>query len=418
MNPLAPLLCSLALAIAGAAAAVEPRSVEGVSLERLDRLHTFMRAATDERGYLGAVTLIARNGRIVDWQAYGSQDLARRRPMAKDTIFRIRSMSKPIASVAVLVLMEEGKLALEDPVARYLPEFADAKVFAGGTADAPSLRAPKRPITIRHLLTHTAGFATGSGFAEPAKLLERAQVSASPDLATFARRLASVPLATDPGERFSYDGVGTEALSRLVEVVSGEPFDAFLQRRILAPLKMVDTGFSVPVANRGRIADVSRVGPQRRLVNAMADRAGEPLNAYPSGAGGLYSTAPDYARFCQMLLNGGTLDGATILGRKTVELMMMNHLTQLTPPVNEFSDAEGFGLGGYVVLDVARRGRPGSVGQFGWSGSMSTYFTIDPKEKLIAILMLQHLPHDAADVPELPKLSVRFYNLVYQALIP
>ncbi len=413
MKLLAPLLCSLGLVFAGAAGAAE-----GIATERLERLHTFMRSATDERGYLGAVTLIARNGRIVDWQAYGSQDLARRTPMAKDSIFRIRSMSKPIASVSVLVLMEEGRLALEDPVGRYLPEFADAKVFAGGTADAPSLRAPKRPITIRHLLTHTAGFATGSGFAEPAKLLERAQVSASPDLATFARRLASVPLATDPGERFSYDGVGTEALSRLVEVVGGEAFDTFLQRRILAPLQMVDTGFSVPAAKRGRIADVSSVGPQGRLVNAATQQPGEPLNAYPSGAGGLYSTASDYARFCQMLLNGGTLDGVTILGRKTVELMMMNHLTQLTPPVNEFSDAEGFGLGGFVVLDVARRGRPGSVGQFGWSGSMSTYFTIDPKEKLTAILMLQHLPRDGADMPELPKLSVRFYNLVYQSLSP
>ena len=416
MKYLAPLLCSLSLVAAEPAAAAE--SVEGISIERLDRLHTFMRAATDERGYLGAVTLIARNGRIVDWQAYGSQDLARRIPMAKDSIFRIRSMTKPIASVAVLVLMEEGKLTLDDPVARYLPEFANAKVFAGGTADAPSLRAPKRPITIRHLLTHTAGFATGSGFAEPAKLLERAQVSASPDLATFARRLASVPLATDPGERFSYDGVGIETLSRLVEVVAGEAFDAFLQRRILAPLKMVDTGFSVPAAKRTRIAELSMVGPQGRLVQAAAQQPGEPLNAYPSGAGGLYSTAGDYARFCQMLLNGGTLDGVTILGRKTVELMMMNHLTQLSPPVNEFSDAEGFGLGGYVVLDVARRGRPGSVGQFGWSGSMSTYFTIDPKEQLTAILMLQHLPRDDGALPELPKLSVRFYNLVYQALTP
>lgn len=420
MKPFAPLLCSLSLAIAGAAAAGEPNkvSIEGISIERLDRLHTFMRTATDERGYLGAVTLVASNGRIVDWQAYGSQDLARRTPMAKDSIFRIRSMSKPIASVAVLTLMEEGRLALEDPVARYLPEFANAQVLAGGTADAPTLRAPKRPITIRHLLTHTAGFATGAGHAEASKLLARAQLDTSPDLATFAQRLASVPLAADPGERFSYDGVGIEALSRLVEVVGGEPFDAFVQRRILAPLKMADTGFSVPAARRARIADVSAVGPQGRLVSAAAQAPGEALNAYPSGAGGLHSTAGDYARFCQMLLNGGTLDGATILGRKTVELMLMNHLTQLTPPVNEFSDAEGFGLGGFVVLDVARRGRPGSVGQFGWSGSMSTYFTIDPKEKLIAILMLQHLPRDGADVSELPKLSVRFYNLVYQALTP
>jgi CubicO group peptidase (beta-lactamase class C family) len=417
MKLLAPLLCSLGLVISGTAAAAE--SVEGISIERLTRLHGFMRAATGERGHLGAVTLIARNGRIVDWQAYGSQDLARRTPMAKDSIFRIRSMTKPIASVAVLMLMEEGKLALDDPVARYLPEFANAQVFAGGTADAPILRAPKRPITIRHLLTHTAGFATGAGYPEPSRLLARVQVNTSSDLATFAQRLASVPLATDPGERFSYDGVGIEAVSRLVEVVGGEPFDAFVQRRILAPLKMVDTGFSVPVAKRDRIAEPSMVGPQGRLVAATAQApAGEPLNAYPSGAGGLYSTAGDYARFCQMLLNGGTLDGATVLGRKSVELMLMNHLTQLTPPVNEFSDAEGFGLGGFVVLDVARRGRPGSVGQFGWSGSMSTYFTIDPTEKLIAILMLQHLPQDGGGVPELPKLSVRFYNLVYQALTP
>ena len=425
-----PLACIFVLClgvIAGHTAAVAQTSpplpiskpdAEGFSNVRLKRLDDFMQSMTESGLYPGAVTLIARNGKFVEWRAYGYRDLATKSPMARDSIFRIYSMTKTIASVAVLMLMEEGRLTLEDPVAKFMPTFADMKVFVGGTADAPQTRSAARPITIRDLLTHTAGFATGGKNTEAVKRFNRFDLHRSPDLKAYAGYVAQQPLADDPGERFNYDGVSLEVLSRLVEVVSTMPFDAFLQQRILAPLAMIDTGFSVPVEKRARIADMLSTTADGRLAIASPRHArypGEMLNPYPSGAGGLYSTAADYLRFCQMLLNGGSLDGVSILGRKTVDLMMMNHLTHLDPPVNSFGKAEGFGLGGYVVLDVARRGRPGSAGQFGWSGAGSTYYTIDRQERLIALLLMQHLPQDLPKDP--PKISVKFYNFVYQSLV-
>lgn len=379
-----------------------------------------MHDATDADGYLGGVVLVARNGRIVEWQAYGHRDLARSEPMPRDAIFRIRSMTKPITSVAVLILLEEGKLGLDDPLSRFLPEFADIRVVAGGDADAPKLRKAARPITLRYLLTHTAGFPAGlDGDAVAGALRERNDPRQAGDLRDYASRIAKLPLAADPGTRFGYDGAATELLSRVVEVVSGQRFSDFLQQRILVPLRMRDTGFEVPIAQRQRVADASILGDDGKLrLAAEFPAPGARLNAYDSGAGGLYSTAADYARFCQMLLDGGTLDGATILGRKTVELMLGNHLVGiLDPPVNQYSSAEGFGLGGYVVLDPVRRGQPGSVGQFGWSGSASTNFTIDPKERLSAILMLQHIPRSER-TDDLPRIGRTYQALVYQALLP
>lgn len=424
-----PLLlsCILALSLShGAVMAdaspplpVSPAATEGVSDARLKRMADFIGATTDSGDYLGAVTVIARNGRIVDWRTYGYRDLAKKSSMAQDSIFRIYSMTKTITSAAVLILMEEGTLTLEDPVSKFMPEFADMKVFVGGSADAPQLRPASQPITIRNLLTHTSGFATSGGKGDEAvKLFNRFDLHQSPTLKAYAEYVAHQPLGFDPGKRFDYDGVSLEVLSRLVEVVSGMPFDAFLRQRVLVPLGMVDTSFSVPAEKRSRIADMVTTTAAGRLVIAKTRDArfpGESLNPYPSGAGGLYSTAADYLQFCQMLLNGGSLDGVSILGRKTVDLMMLNHLTQLEPPVNSFSDAEGFGLGGSVVLDVARRGRPGSIGQFGWSGAGSTYYTIDRQENLIAMLLMQHLPQGLPKDP--PKISVKFYNLVYQSLV-
>jgi CubicO group peptidase (beta-lactamase class C family) len=377
-----------------------------------------MQGVIDRGEYLGAVTLVTRGGKVVDWRAYGHRDLAKTSRMKPDAIFRIYSMTKPVTSVAVLTLMEEGKLALEDPIANYLPQLAQLRVFVGGTAEAPQLREAERPITIRHLLTHTAGFATGDTHSdELLRLYARADLDGSPDLATYVARLGRLPLATDPGERFGYDGASTEPLARLVEVVSGTPFDVYLQKRIFSPLRMQDTSFVVPARKRDRIADMTTSNAEGRLIGIPAvgaKQAGDPLKAYPSGAGGLYSTAPDYARFCQMLLNGGTLEGATVLRPGTVELMMRNHLTHLDPPVYERDGAEGFGLGGYVVLDVAGGDRPGSVGRFGWLGAASTYFTIDRQEQLIAMLMMQHLPQRLPRDP--PKISAPFYTLVYDAL--
>jgi CubicO group peptidase (beta-lactamase class C family) len=408
MRKTVSVLCIVLLAAMKPLPVAAPQS-QGFSPARLEHVTDYLERAVDQGQYAGAVTLVARRGSIVQWQAVGYRDVARRERMRTDAIFQIYSMTKPITSVAALILMEEGRLTLEDPVSRFLPEFARMQVL-----ERPAVR----PITIRHLLTHTAGFAAGEKLRGPAvDRLNEARLYESPSLAAYATGLAALPLANDPGERFSYDGVNSEVLSRVIEVVAGVPFDEFLSKRVLAPLRMLDTGFSVPLDQRARIVEMTATDAAGRLVaaNAGANKLGEMLKRYPSGAGGLYSTAGDYARFCQMLLNAGELDGARILGRKTVELMMANHLTQLSPPVNEFNDGEGFGLGGYVVLDPARRGQLGSVGQFGWSGAAATWFTIDPHEQLIAILMMQHLPRGLPSDP--PRLGKPFNNLVYQALV-
>ena len=417
----AVLLCA-ALPQAAAASTPLPDSrpeAQGVSSARLQRLHDYMRHATGDDGYLGGVTLVARNGRLVDWQAYGHRDLARREPMRRDAIFRIYSMTKTVTSVAVMMLVEEGKLTLEDPLSRYLPGFAAPQVLIGGSIDAPKLRPADKPVTLHALLTHTAGYPAGlKGDELAVTLMERIDPHGAADLRGFAERMSHVPLAADPGTRFGYDGASLELLARVVEVVSGQSFGSFLQQRIFDPLAMRDTGFSVPAAQRARVVDLTTMGKDGRLRIAdgpSARQPGAPLNAYASGAGGLYSTAGDYARFAQMLLDGGTLDGHTLLGRKTVELMLRNHLTMLDPPVTQFSDAEGFGIGGYVVIDAAKRGQLGSPGQFGWTGAASTYYTIDPHEHLVAILMLQHLPREDGG-KDLPRISRNFYDLVYQAL--
>jgi CubicO group peptidase (beta-lactamase class C family) len=412
MKRVASLLCALGVIACQGGAPVLPPAPP------LAELHQYMQGVIDSGDYLGAVTLIARHGKVVDWRAFGHRDLARTEPMDPDSIFRIYSMTKTVTTVAVLMLMEDGRLSLDDPIAQFLPEFADMQVFTGGTADAPQLRQASRPITIRNLLIHAAGFAVGGKDApEAVRILERADLGSSPDLRTYCERLSRVPLAVDPGSRFNYDGVQIVVLGRLIEAVAGVSFADFLHQSIFAPLSMVDTGFSLPAAKRGRLVEMTSTDRDGRLMVApeyAGKRAGEMLNPYDSGAGGLYSTAADYLRFSQMLLNGGSLDGVTIIFGTTVGMMMTNQLGRLDPPATEFNPGEGFGLGGSVVVDVGRRGRLGSVGQFGWSGAAATYYTIDRKEGLIAMLLMQHLPQGLPEDP--PKISATFYNLVYQSL--
>lgn len=396
-----------------------PPAAEGISAERLRRVDEFIDAAVDSGQYLGAVTLIARHGKVVSWKAHGRRHVSGLEPLEPNAIFRIYSMTKPIATVAALLLMEQGKFQLDDPVSNYLPEFAEVQVFSGGTAEAPELRAPKRSITVRHLLTHAAGFTSAEATPpEVLQLLDRAGLGQAPDLRGYARALSKVPLAADPGSRFSYDGVNTNVLCRLVEVWSGQSFDRFLQERIFVPLRMQDTGFTVPASQRHRLAQMTSTDATGQLIPARSYAGVEPgvaINPYPSGAGGLYSTASDYLRFAQMLLEGGELNGASILSRKTVQLMMTNQLGNLDPPQLEFRPGEGFGLGGFVGIDPARRARLGSVGDFGWSGAASTYFTVDRREELIAMLMMQHLPEGSPKAP--PRISGQFFNLVYQSLV-
>ncbi|HEY4146872.1 serine hydrolase domain-containing protein [Pinirhizobacter sp.] len=384
------------------------------SPERLGRLHAFMDKATAADGYLGGVTLVMHRESVVDVKAYGYRDLARRVSMTPDSIFRIYSMTKTVTSVALMMLVEEGKVSLEDPLSRYLPGFDHPYVLHDGKR-----RPASRVVTLHDLLTHTAGYPAGvEGDDEAVKAMERIDPHGAADLRDFAARMSRVDLAADPGTRFGYDGASLELIARVVEVASGQPFAQFLESRIFRPLGMVDTGFRVPPAQRVRVVDITTMGDDGHLRIAdgpSAKHPGEPLNRYDSGAGGLYSTVGDYARFARMLLDGGTVDGHTLLGRKTVQLMMRNHLGMLDPPVTQFSPAEGFGIGGSVVIDAARRGQLGSDGQYGWTGAASTYYTIDPKEHLVAVLFLQHLPRDDAK-HDLPRISRNFYNLVYQAM--
>jgi CubicO group peptidase (beta-lactamase class C family) len=275
------------LCLSGVAAAAAP----DMSSTRLQRLHDYLQQATAADGYLGAVSLVEHDGKIVDWHAYGYRNLARSEPMRRDDIFRIYSMTKTVTSVAVMMLVEEGRITLEDPLSRYLPGFDQPQVMVGGTADAPKLRPADKPITLHALLTHTAGYPAGlKGDEQAVKRMERIDPHGARDLRGFAERMSRVPLAADPGTRFGYDGASLELMARVVEVVSGQPFRQFLQQRIFDPLQMHDTGFSVPAAQRGRVVDITRMGDDGRLRlddGPSAVHPGAPLNAYDSGAGGL-----------------------------------------------------------------------------------------------------------------------------------
>lgn len=412
-------LLALCAALIGAPAYADPGLAQqhGISSARLDRLHAYLQdmTASGSGRYLGVVSLIARDGVIVDSAAYGYRDLATTEKLKADAIFRIYSMSKTVTAAAVLLLVEEGKIGLEDPVSRFIPAFKNMQVIEAGKS-----RPVASPITVRHLLTHTAGFAVYGEQEDPATaLFMRADVGSAPDLASYVARLATTALAHDPGREFHYDGVATQVAARIVEIASGVPFDRFLQTRICAPLRMADTGFEVPPQQRHRIAAMTITNPAGRLVEAPRQAGelpapGERMRPYFSAAGGLYSTAQDYARFALMLINGGSLDGVDVLSRKSVELMMSNHLTQLPLPIAGLNPGESFGLGGSVVVDLARRGRLGSTGQFGWSGAGGTWYTIDRQERLVAILMTQHLPEGASHDPRKP--IVDYSNLLYQSL--
>jgi CubicO group peptidase (beta-lactamase class C family) len=410
------LALGLVFATAGRAQPLPTASPEseGFSPERLARVHDMLKQQVDTGKHAGIVSLIVRHGRIVDWQTYGSRDTAARLPMEKDTIVRLYSMSKVISSVAVMILHEEGKLKLDDKVGKYLPALAKMKVFAGGTAKKPRFVDARREITIKDLLTHTSGLIYGFG-REPideiyrdAKLLESASMDA------FVTKLATLPLAFQPGERYGY-GLSIDVLGAIVEKVAGTPFERFVEERITRPLGMVDTAYDVPEAKRSRMAKVYTVDKANAFVAvADTDLAGvfaEPGRGFAAGGAGMFSTIGDYARFGQMLLNGGRLGEVRILGRKTVELMLTNHLNHLATPTTGGSGAEGFGLGGRVRIDLAKGNQLGSVGQFGWSGAATTYFDIDPKEQTMMLVFAQHFPFNQHG------LFWQFSTLVYAALV-
>jgi CubicO group peptidase (beta-lactamase class C family) len=360
------------------------------------------------RGRLpGAVTLIARRGRLAAFSALGLQDPATRAPMRRDSLFRIQSMTKPVTSVAAMRLVEEGRMRLAQPITDWLPEFASTPVLVarGGGFDE---RAPRRPPTVQDLLRHTAGFTYEFFEASPVqrRYAELALGALGRTNADRVRLLATVPFMHEPGSVFDYSRA-TDVAGRLVEVVADEPLGAHLARTLFAPLGMADTGFHVPAAAHDRIAEPFAADPDSGGPVSMHDLRRPPV--LESGGGGLVSSAADYARFLQMLLGGGTLDGVRILGRKTVEHMTSDHLGVIPVAGDMLPPGHGFGLGVAVRLATGLSTLPGSPGTYGWGGIGGTLFFVDPAEQLLAILMVQ-APMQRIELQE------RFRSMVYAAL--
>jgi CubicO group peptidase (beta-lactamase class C family) len=374
----------------------------GMSSERLARIHTSMQRYVDKGLVPGVVSLVARKGKVVYLDAVGQRDAENKAPMTTDTIFRIASMTKPVASVALMMLYEEGHFLLSDPIAKFLPEFKDMKVAQIAPNDervgSPYKLVPAaRPITFKHVLTHTAGFANSyRGITQPEFFKAFQGRKPTDTIGDAVKRLATLPLNFHPGDAWEY-GNATDVVGRLVEVISGKTLDEFLQQRISTPLKLKDTHFYLPQSKLNRFAAVyqpdEKNGNKIKLLEAptAASRYVKEPHVYFSGAGGLVSTVADYLRFHQMMLNGGELEGARILGRKTVELMTVNHIGDL--PVWLSGPGYGFGLGYSVVKDIGQAGIPGSVGQYGWGGAFCTFFWVDPKEELIGVMMTQVIPY-------------------------
>jgi CubicO group peptidase (beta-lactamase class C family) len=358
----------------------------GFSSERLERTRQALKSDVEGKRIPGAVLILVRNGKIVTFDAIGYQVRAGQTPMKKDAIFRVASMSKPITTVAAMILAEQNKLDIGAPVAQYLPEFRDVKVGVDGAA-------PKRPMTVQDLMRHTSGLTYGLFGNSPVdQMYRKANIFAAKSLAEMVKTIAGMPLLHQPGEAWEYS-VSTDVLGRVVEVASGMELDSFVQERIAGPLKMTDTGFWVKPDAISRLAK-----PDADSGLPFADPSQKP--AILSGGGGMFSTAGDYARFCQMLLNGGELEGVRILGPKTIALMTSDQLPpgteRHTPvamalgpfgPVPEMGTS--FGLGFAVRVDPGRNPLPGSVGDFSWGGITGTLFWVDPKEKLVAVQMVQ-----------------------------
>lgn len=365
----------------------------GLSSERLQRIHQMIQRRIDAGDISGAVTLVARNGRVAHFETHGLMDIETKKPMAKDAIFRLASMTKPITGVAIMMLVEEGKVRLTDPVSRFIPEFKEMKVAvpkqSGAAAPPPRDGVPSAPqfytvpaereITVRDLLTHTSGLVSGPMSTSEAAKLGRKDTDT---LADYIPRLGSVPLEFQPGSRWTYSpGAGFDTLGRIVEIVSGLTFDQFLKQRIFDPLGMTDTFFSQP-ADR-----ISRMASNYRKTARGLERVPNPLPAkYFSGAGGLSGTAQDYALFGQMLVNGGQLNGKRLLSPRSVELMGSVFAPDTLPGRPR---GEGFGLSVRVVSDAVARNSPLTNGSYGWSGAFGTHFWVDPKQKMVAIYLVQ-----------------------------
>lgn len=397
--------CLLSIASAQTLAAelraVAPEKV-GISAERLARVDELLEAYVADGRIPGAAIQIVKDGRVVLHSAAGFQDREARIPMQVDTIFRIASQTKAVVSVAIMILQEEGRLLIGDPVGKYLPEWQESTV-AVVAGDGYEVVPAERTITIRDLLTHTAGIGYGGGVAADAWQAAGIQgwyfAHFEEPVRETIRRMAALPMEAQPGAAFVY-GYNTDILGAIVEVVSGQSLAAFLQSRIFEPLDMVDTHFYLPQAKRDRLAVVYGIGEDGTLARTPEGSSMSGQGAYVdgprisySGGAGLLSTVRDYARFLQMLVAGGVLDGERILSPNTVALMTTNHLSEGIP----FRAGAGFGLGFAVTLDTGQTGQPGNVGEFSWGGAYHTVYFVDPVENLVFTYMTQVLPATGLD---------------------
>ena len=378
----------------------------GLSGPRLQHIDRFLQQKYLDTGKLPcALTLVERNGQIAHFSALGSMDVERNRPLQQDTIFRIYSMTKPLTSLALMMLVEEGRVSLDDPVHRYIPQWRDLGVYEGGFIGGFRTKRTSAPMRVVDLMRHTSGLTYGfqqrTNVDAAYRKLHIGEIPTALSLEQMIDELAKVPLEFSPGSAWNY-GVSTDVVGYLVSKISGQPFEQFLRSRILDPLGMTDTDFMVPAAKASRFAACYAATPKGGM--ALQDDPQTSFFLKPptfvSGGGGLVSTAADYLRFCKMLLNGGALDGVRLVSPKTLELMSHNHLpgSKDLPDlaVSLFSEVTyagvGFGLGFAVSVSPARGLLPGSPGDISWGGLASTYFWVDPREQLIVIFMTQLTP--------------------------
>lgn len=426
-NRLLPAALGLAAVLAGSCAIAPPESPSsGLDPERLARLDAALEDYVESGALPGAVALVAGREEILYLKAFGYRDREADDPLETDDIFRIASQTKAVVSVAIMVLQEEGRLLISDPVGRHLPEYLETTVASPNPDGTYDVVPARRPVTIRHLLTHTAGITYGGGTAA-AEWME-ADITGwyfahrEEPIRETVRRMAALPFEAHPGDYWVY-GYATDILGAVVEVASGLPLDEFLRTRIFEPLGMVDTHFYLPPGKRDRLTVVYSAGeggftraPDPGGMVGQGAYVDGPRTSFSGGAG-LLSTASDYGRFLQMLLNGGRLGDARILSPKSVELMTVDHLGGLL--VRDLNDASavfgaergvGFGLGFRVVEDVGAHGVPGSEGLYGWGGAYHSSYWVDPQEELVVVYLAQLIPSGGLDD------HAKFRALVYQAI--
>jgi len=393
----------------------------GMSSKRLERIHQYIQGYMDRGEIAGAVTLVARRGKVVHFDAQGFRYKEENAPMAKDTIFSLQSMTKPIVSTALMMLWEEGRFLLDDPIANWLPSYANKMVMEDGKL------VKAKPVTIRHILTHTSGLTLTANQAPSAENVidpppaaatagrGRGQAGAAgggasrrpATLAEAIERAAPLPLNFQPGTQWQY-GSSTDFVAVLVEKMSGMTIDQFVRERIFQPLGMTDTHYNIPREKVGRVAAVYRPGPDQKITLLRKPEFREPTTYFP-GVAGLNGTASDYFRFCQMLLNGGEYNGQRLLGRMTVDLMFSNHIGS-GKTVYVRGEGFGFGLGAGVLTDPAKSADGLSIGTWTWGGADGTLFYIDPQEDLIGLLMVQLNPYTRSEI------RPRYSNVVAQAI--